>query len=65
MLVWGFTQRDAREIFGQLLRIIGAATKTAFGLVPTGNTGGSDISPFKPLPIPGDLKRELETALAK
>lgn len=62
MLVWGFTQHDAREIFGQLLRIIGAATKTAFGLVPTGNTGGSDISPFKPLPIPDDLSRDLRGA---
>jgi hypothetical protein len=31
-------QRDGKAIAGQVLRIVGAATKTAFGLVPIGNT---------------------------
>lgn len=55
MLIWGLQQRNAKEIAGQILRIVGAATKTALGLVPTGNTGGANVSPLKPMPVPGDL----------
>ncbi|ANB19624.1 Hypothetical protein I596_3636 [Dokdonella koreensis DS-123] len=55
MLYWGFAQRNLREVLGQLLRIAGAATKTVFGLVPHGNTGGADISPFRRMPVPPDL----------
>ncbi|MDN2658360.1 DUF3703 domain-containing protein [Neptunomonas phycophila] len=51
MFLWAIRQRDAKECIGQIIRIIGAATKTAIGLVPAGNTGGSNISPFKKLPI--------------
>lgn len=59
MLFWAVRHRVPREAAGQVLRIIGAATKTALGWIPTGNTGGSDISPFKPLPIPEDLQAVL------
>lgn len=62
MLLWALRHRAPREALGQVLRIIGAATKTAFGWVPTGNTGGANISPFKPLPIPDDLRRVLTEA---
>ena len=51
MLLWAIRQRDTKECMGQIVRIFGAATKTAIGLVPAGNTGGSNISPFKKLPI--------------
>jgi hypothetical protein len=47
--------RSPREIWGQIIRIIGAATKTPFGIYPTGNTGGSNVWFFKPLPLPDDL----------
>ena len=62
MFAWAVRQREARELVGQALRIVGAATKTIFGLVPAGNTGGSDVSPFKPMPIPTDLQRILDSA---
>lgn len=55
MLVWGVRQRRAREVAGQILRIAGAATKTALGLVPAGNTGGANVSPFRAMPVPRDL----------
>lgn len=55
MLRWGWRQGQAREVLGQMTRIVGAATKTAFGMVPTGNTGGSNVSPIKPMPVPEDL----------
>lgn len=51
MLLWALRCGRYGELFGQLLRIVGALTKTAVGLVPIGNTGGSNISPFKTLPL--------------
>jgi hypothetical protein len=63
MFVWGIRSKSFRETLGQVVRIVGAATKTAIGLVPSGNTGGSNVSPFKPLPVPEDLAAIL--ALAK
>lgn len=60
MLLWAVRHRALGEFAGQVLRILGAATKTAIGWVPTGNTGGSNISPFKPVPIPTDLQKVLD-----
>lgn len=55
MLVWGIRQGDIGEIIGQILRIVGAVTKTALGMVPLGNTGGANVSPFKPMPVPSEV----------
>lgn len=62
MLGWAARHRVWKEIRGQVLRIIGAATKTMFGWVPTGNTGGANVSPFKPLPVPAELARTIADA---
>mgnify|MGYP000619178657 CR=1 FL=1 len=51
MLIWGMRERNIKEALGQVVRIVGAATKTIFGLVPLGNTGGTNVSPFKPMPL--------------
>lgn len=51
-----------REIFGQIIRIIGAATKTPFGIYPRGNTGGANVWFFKPMPVPQDLQELLNKA---
>lgn len=61
MFVWSIRNRSPKEFFGQILRMVGALTKTAIGLVPIGNTGGSNISPFKKLP----LKPEHRVAILK
>ena len=61
MFAWSIRNRNTKEFFGQILRIVGALTKTAIGLVPIGNTGGSNISPFKKLP----LKPEHRVAILK
>lgn len=55
MLVWAIRNHSVREALGQAVRIIGAATKTVFGLVPQGNTGGSNVSPFRKMPIAPEL----------
>lgn len=64
MFLWGLRQRNLRESLGQVLRMLGAATNTAAGLVPEGNTGGSNISPFKRLPLPADLATLIDKARA-
>ncbi len=64
MLRWGLRQRRPREVAGQVLRVVGAASKTALGWVPTGNTGGADVSPFRPMPIAPDLQALLDAAAA-
>ncbi|WP_414729708.1 DUF3703 domain-containing protein [Zhongshania aliphaticivorans] len=51
MMLWGFKQKNIEEIFGQLIRIIGAVLLTAVKGVPVGNTGGSNVSPVKVMPI--------------
>ncbi len=64
MLLWGLRQRRLGEVMGQAQRVIGAAILTAFGLVPRGNTGGSNVSAFQTMPIPQDL-REIIGALRR
>jgi hypothetical protein len=65
MLAWGFRNYRAREVAGQAVRILGAALFTSVGLVPSGNTGGSNVGPFKPMPIPDDLKSILDQVSTK
>lgn len=55
MLLWGLQWRDFHEVWGQLIRIAGATTKTVLGLVPSGNTGGSRVNAFRPMPVAADL----------
>ena len=62
MLRWALRHRKPREAVGQLTRIVGAATKTALGWVPQGNTGGSNVSPFQNMPIPAELQEQLDEA---
>lgn len=62
MLRWGVANRRPREVVGQVFRIVGAATTTAIGLVPAGNTGGANISAFKTLPVPADLQAIIDQA---
>ncbi len=62
MFLWSIRQRNVRECLGQLLRIVGAAISTAVGLVPQGNTGGTNVNPFKSMPIPPELAALIEEA---
>ena len=61
MFKLGLRTRSLAEMWGQFIRIIGAATKTPFGIYPKGNTGGSNVWFFKPMPIAEDLKAILES----
>ena len=62
MFLWSIRQRNVRESLGQLLRIVGAAIGTAAGLVPQGNTGGTNVNSFKSIHIPPELAALIEKA---
>lgn len=60
MLKIGFKRKDLKEIVGQLVRIPGGIIGSMIGVLPTGNTGGANISAFRKQPIPDDLKKYLD-----
>lgn len=51
----GIKTLNAKEIVGQIVRMVGSVG-SLFGKYPEGNTGGANVSPFKSMPIPDDLK---------
>jgi len=54
-----------KEVAGQIFRIFGVFTKTIFGQIPPGNTGGSNVSPFKRTPISPELQLIINATRAK
>lgn len=62
MARWAIRQWDLKELSGQLLRIVGAATLTIFGLNPIGNTGGANVSPFRSMPLSPEHKSIISRA---
>jgi hypothetical protein len=60
MISCGVRRHDAREVAGQVLRLLLAAPGSLSGRYPVGNTGGADVSAFLPMPIPDDLRAVLE-----
>ena len=60
MLGYGIRHHDAKEIIGQLVRLVVAGPGSLTGRYPAGNTGGADISALRPMPIPPDLRALLE-----
>ncbi|MFI0448872.1 DUF3703 domain-containing protein [Actinomadura sp. 6N118] len=55
MLALAVTQRDRREVLGQVVRIIVAAPGSALGRYPEGNTGRASVGLTQPMPVPEDL----------
>lgn len=62
MLIWAIRNHSVRETLGQVVRVIGAATKTVFGLVPQGNTGGTNVSPFRKMTTAPELAALIKKA---
>jgi hypothetical protein len=61
MLRAGVEGRDARQVLGQLTRVVAAALFSRIW-VPIGNTGLADVSAVRPMPIPEDLRALLGEA---
>ena len=53
-------RRQIPAAFGQLLRIVLGAAGSAMGVVPEGNTGGSDVSMFRRMPVAVELQRIID-----
>lgn len=62
MFRWALRQNIAGEAFGQAWRILAAMLNTWLGWVPFGNTGGTNVSGFRPMPVPADLQRLIDAA---
>jgi hypothetical protein len=62
MLAYACRQRDRHEVVGQMLRVIVAGPGSWTGRYPVGNTGGADVSAFRPMPVPDDLRAVLESS---
>jgi Protein of unknown function (DUF3703) len=65
MLKFGFKIKSAKEIFGQITRLVFGGVKSFVGTVPVGNTGGANVPPLKPMEIPQDLQKILITINSK
>ena len=62
MFRFALRNRLAGEAFGQAWRLVAAALFTAAGLVPEGNTGGADVSGFRRMTVPQDLRPVIQAA---
>lgn len=60
MLRVAIARADRREVWGQVLRLGATVPGHLFGWLPIGNTGGVDVSPLRPMPIPPDLAAHFE-----
>lgn len=56
MLVIALRQYRFIDVVGQVVRMVFGALGSAVGVVPTGNTGGTNVSMFKRMPIPPELR---------
>ena len=55
-------RREPFAVVGQAIRIVLGALGSAVGVVPIGNTGGTNISMFQRLPIAPELRDIMEGA---
>ena len=62
MLQFGFRIKSAKEVFGQIPRLVFGGVKSFVGKVPVGNPGGANVPPLKPFPIAEDLQQLFKNA---
>ena len=60
MLKFAILQRDRQEIIGQLFRLALAPLGALTGRIPKGNTGRSNVSAFRSMPISEELRAAME-----
>jgi hypothetical protein len=65
MFRFALRQQLAADAAGQFWRMLAASLFTGLGLVPEGNTGGSDVSAFRRMQLPEDLRLAIALAGAR
>lgn len=56
MLRFGIALKDAKEVLGQIPRLLVGGVKSFVGQIPLGNTGGANVPPLRPMPLPEDIQ---------
>jgi hypothetical protein len=64
MLDLAWRSRDAKEIGGQVLRLLLVPVGHALGRLPLGNPGRSNVSALRPMPVREDIAAVIEQARA-
>ncbi len=64
MLKYAIERREVREIYAQAVRLVLAPFGALTGRIPIGNTGRSNVSAFKPMPIDPRLKARMDSVKA-
>ncbi|WP_445454971.1 DUF3703 domain-containing protein [Flavobacterium sp. HNIBRBA15423] len=60
MVQFGIKIKSAKEVMGQIPRLLVGGVKSFVGHIPVGNTGGANVPPLKTMEIPKDLKEILQ-----
>lgn len=60
MLQFGIRIKSAKEVLGQLKRLVFGGIFSFVGKVPIGNTGGANVPALQPMEIPKDLQEILD-----
>jgi hypothetical protein len=61
MLTFAISERDMKEVLGQIFRLALAPLGAISGRIPTGNTGRSNIGAFVPMDIPEDIRAKMQS----
>jgi hypothetical protein len=51
-------------VLGQLPRLLVGGVKSFAGQIPVGNTGGANVPPLRPMPVPEELQAIIDQGLA-
>jgi hypothetical protein len=62
MLLFGVHIKSAKEILGQIPRLLVGGVKSFVGKIPVGNTGGANVPPLQPMKIESDLMTIFKSA---
>jgi hypothetical protein len=62
MLLFGIRVKNAKEIIGQLPRLLVGGVKSFVGEIPLRNTGGANVPPLRSMPIDEDIRNIFKKA---
>jgi len=62
MLVFGCKIKSAKEVAGQIPRLLVGGVKSFVGKIPVGNTGGANVPPMRSMPIQEEIQEIFKKA---
>ena len=62
MLQFGFKIKSAKEILGQIPRLVVGGVKSFVGKIPVGNPGGANVAPLQAFPIEKEIQDVFDKA---